>query len=131
MPLLLFVGKPISANLILLFTGWYESVIVAIQCLTVGASAAVRDPNAGAGTHDGFEHRNESTRWMLDFDSAVAGAIVNIWLPVCEDDHLLSMQVPVESLLNAFRCPQPGSIFCAMNVQRLPLAGAGQIWIPD
>jgi len=86
-------------------------VIVAVHSFTIGVAASVSDPHAGTGAHDGFERGNKAAGRMLDFDSAAGRVLMNVWLTVCEDDNPLSVQVPIQSLFQAHRGPQPGSVF--------------------
>ena len=55
--------------------------IVAVHHFAIGGAGAMRDPGAGAGTHDRFERRHESTRGLLH-DNIAALKHVQIRLAV-------------------------------------------------
>ena len=107
MALQLFLGEPYPADVIGLFIGRNTNVIIAVHSLAIGGAASVGDPHAGAGAHDGLEGSDQTARRMLHFDAAVVVAVVNVGLAVGQDDNLLALQVPVQSLFQAFRGPQP------------------------
>ncbi len=108
--LLFFFREPDAPDVIRLFIGRHAHVIVAVHRFAIGAAASVGHPDAGAGAHDWFERGDQAAGRMLDFDSAFCCVLMDVRLAVCQDDDLLSMQVPVQGLLQALRRPQPGSV---------------------
>ena len=86
-------------------------MIVAVHRFAIGAAAAVRDPYSGAGAHHRFERGNQAAGRMLDFDPAVGCVLMNVGFAVRKNDDFLSMQMPVQSLFQAFRRPLSGSVF--------------------
>jgi hypothetical protein len=65
-------------------------VVVFIDRISIRASAAVSNPHARAGPHDGLKRSNQATRWMLNFDS-VDRLLVDVRFSVCKDHHALTL----------------------------------------
>src|SRR4029453_6515452 len=71
----LFLGEPDAADPIKRMLRRYREAVVAVDGLTVGGAAAVRDPGAGARAHHRLERGHEAARRTLGPDAAVGGGV--------------------------------------------------------
>ena len=73
-----------------------------------GRAAAVRDPRSGAGAHHGLERRHEPARRVEHPDAPVGRAVVDVRLPVREDDDAVAVKGLAEHVLEPLRRPRCG-----------------------
>ena len=83
-----------------------------IHRLAVGRSAAVRDPLAAAGAHDGLQRRHKPARRNLKGNRPVA-AVMDVRLAIGDGDHLGAGQPILEQPVQGLRRP--------LHLQAVPL----------
>ena len=118
----LFVGEPDAAQGVARVIRWHLHVIVAVHHLAVGRAAAVRDPGAGTGAHDGLDRRDHAAgrhlhRPML----AVASWRVDVGLAVRHHQHGAVVELFAHHLLQRLRRPVLAE-FDLQSLVRLHLA---------
>ena len=79
-------------------------MVAHIDDVSVGAVVVMRDPHAGACSHDRLQGRDDSTGGNLDFNRFIL-PIVNVGLPVRDDQHFVAGQMVVEKGLEGRRLP--------------------------
>ena len=109
--LLLFLRQPYAADMVRLLSRRHADVVIAVHGFAIGIAAPMGDPYSGAGSHHRLQRRHQPARRMLDLNLPADGVLMDIRLPIRENHDFLAMQVAVESLLQAGRSPQSGSIF--------------------
>src|SRR4029079_7604360 len=69
---LLLARQPDPAQRVGLLAGRYAQAAVRVGGLAIGGAAAVRDPDARAGTHHRFQRRHQAARGEADHDVTLA-----------------------------------------------------------
>ena len=121
-PLLLIVGQPDPAQCVAGVVGRHSDLIVSIHGRAIGAAGAVRNPNAGAGPHDGLERSHHAARRNLPDGLVIGVEIMDVGFAVRHDDHLRGIQLAAHHLLQRLRRP----VFTVVDFEPLLLLGLGQ-----
>ena len=103
--LLLLGREPDPAKDVRLLARGDAQSAVPVRRLAVGGAAPVRHPDSRAGAHDRLERRHEAARRVDDGDAAIRGPLVDVGLPIRDDDDLLAMQIAVERLFEPLGSP--------------------------
>ena len=104
--LLLLGAEPDAPQDVLLVPGRHADPVMPVDDLAVGAAAAVRDPDARAGAHHRLDRRHQSAGGSPD-DDAVRAVLVDVGLPVRDDDDLVALQLRAQQRAQPLRIPVP------------------------
>ncbi len=114
---LFLLRQPDTAQNIGRITRGYPDAVVYVDNLFVGTAAAMRDPGAGTGAHDGLEGRDHSARGKLQQRPPVIAAVVDVGLAVGNHDHLRRAQLIPHNLMQRLRRP----VLAIVDLQPLTL----------
>ena len=105
-PAFLLRRQPEAANHVGLLAGRNPYVTALVDDLSVSRPAAMGNPDARAGAHDGLERGHQSACGMQDGKAPVALVLVDVRFPVGDDHDALAMEIPAQRVLEALRGPE-------------------------
>jgi hypothetical protein len=115
------LGQPDPAQRVALFPGRHTKPSARIDDVTIGRSAAVRDPRAGARAHDRFDRRDETAGGALHFDPA-RRLHVDVRFPVRDEQDLVAAQLVVQQPAQCLGCPVHRDALVARSALALDVA---------
>ena len=101
---LLLGAEPDAPQDVFVAPGRHADPVVPVDDRPVGAAAAVRDPGARAGAHHRLDRRHQPAGGPPDHDAART-VLVDVGLPVRDDDDLVALQLGSQERAQPFRIP--------------------------